>query len=58
MLIGTATLYTNYFTAYDFASNVKDWISATTSGGGAAFGHAMDPLSVLPDTELFVSRLS
>jgi PKD domain/FG-GAP-like repeat/FG-GAP repeat len=40
MLIGTATLYTNYFTAYDYASNTKKWSSATTSGGGQAVVHA------------------
>jgi hypothetical protein len=40
MLIGTATLYTNYFTAYDYASNLKKWSSATTSGGGQAIVHA------------------
>ena len=39
MLLGTATLYTNYFTAYDFASNLKKWSSANTSGGGQAVVH-------------------
>lgn len=40
MLLGTATLYTNYFTAFDFASNLKKWSSATTSGGGQTVVHS------------------
>lgn len=40
MLIGTANLYTNYFTAFDFSSNAKVWTSGTTSGGGTALTHA------------------
>jgi len=40
MLIGTATLYTDYFTAYDYASSTKTWSSNTTTGGGVALAHA------------------
>jgi FG-GAP-like repeat len=40
MLIGTATFYTDYFTAYDFASNTKTWSSGTLTGGGVAVVHA------------------
>ncbi len=40
MLIGTATTYTDYFTAYDFVSNTKAWSSGTTTGGGVAVVHA------------------
>jgi REJ domain len=39
MLIGTATLYTGYFTAYDFASNTKSWVSGSI-GDGVAVTHA------------------
>jgi hypothetical protein len=40
MLIGTATLYTPYFTAYDFASNTKSWVSGDVVGDGVAVTHA------------------
>jgi hypothetical protein len=40
MLIGTANLYTNYFTVYDFTANLEKWTSATTTGGGQAIVHA------------------
>ena len=33
VLLGTATLYTNYFTAYDFDSNSKIWLSDDFSFG-------------------------
>jgi hypothetical protein len=39
MLLGTATLYTGYFTAYDFAGNTKNWISGNV-GDGVAVTHA------------------
>ena len=40
MLIGTAALYTDYFTAFDFSMNTKTWSSGTTTGGGVAVVHA------------------
>jgi hypothetical protein len=40
MLVGTATLYTNYFTAYDFDSNTKLWQSANFTPNSAAIVHA------------------
>ncbi len=40
MLLGTANLYSSYFTAYDFSSNTKLWSSPTTTGGGVAVVHA------------------
>lgn len=40
MLIGTATYYTPYFTAYDFASNTKSWVSGTITGLSTAVTHA------------------
>jgi hypothetical protein len=39
MLLSTATLYTGYFTAYDFAGNTKSWTSGTV-GDGVAVTHA------------------
>lgn len=39
MLVGTATLYDGYFTAYDFAGNTKSWTSGTV-GDGVAVTHA------------------
>jgi PKD domain/FG-GAP-like repeat len=39
MLLGTATLYTGYFTAYDFAGNTKSWTSGNV-GDGVAVTHA------------------
>ena len=39
MLLGTASLYTNYFTAFDYASDLEKWSSAATSGGGQAIVH-------------------
>ena len=39
MLLGTATLYNGYFTAYDFTSNTKTWVSGQV-GDGAAVTHA------------------
>lgn len=39
VLLGTATLYTNYFTAFDFASSTKLWTSGTV-GGAMAVTHA------------------
>jgi len=39
MLLGTATLYNGYFTAYDFAGNTKSWTSGTV-GDGVAVTHA------------------
>jgi hypothetical protein len=38
MLIGTASIYTGYFTAYDFAGNTKSWTSGTV-GDGVAVTH-------------------
>ncbi|MES1190123.1 MAG: FG-GAP-like repeat-containing protein [Steroidobacter sp.] len=40
MLIGTASTYTDYFTAFDFAANAKIWSSGTTSGGGGVVVHS------------------
>ena len=40
MLIGTAALYNDYFTAYDFASDTKLWSSVKGSDGAAAITHA------------------
>ncbi len=40
ILLGTAKLYDNYFTAFDLASNTKKWSSTNTNGGGAAIAHA------------------
>jgi hypothetical protein len=40
VLFGTATLYDPYFTAFDFASSVRQWSSPHLSGGGAAVTHA------------------
>jgi hypothetical protein len=41
VLLGTATLYTNYFTSFDFANNTKTWTSVQTAGsGGTAVTHA------------------
>jgi hypothetical protein len=39
MLLGTATLYNGYFTAYDFTSNTKTWVSGQV-GDGVAVTHA------------------
>jgi hypothetical protein len=39
MLVGTATLYDGYFTAYDFAGNTKSWTSGKV-GDGVAVTHA------------------
>jgi hypothetical protein len=39
MLLGTATLYNGYFTAYDFTSNTKTWLSGQV-GDGVAVTHA------------------
>jgi hypothetical protein len=40
VLLGTATLYNPYFTAFDFASSVKQWSSPQLSGSAAAVTHA------------------
>lgn len=45
MLIGTATLYNDYFTAFDFATSTETWKSGLVSsagsyGGGVAIVHA------------------
>jgi hypothetical protein len=40
VLLGTATLYNPYFTAFDFASSVKQWSSPQLSGPAAAVTHA------------------
>jgi hypothetical protein len=40
VLVGTATLYTNYFTAYDFDSNSKLWMSDSFTPGTVAITHA------------------
>ena len=39
MLLGTAAIYNGYFTAYDFTSNTKTWISGQV-GDGVAVTHA------------------
>ena len=39
-LLSTATLYTNYLTAYDFATSTKQWISPTLTTGPLAITHA------------------
>jgi hypothetical protein len=39
ILLGTASLYTPYFTAYDFAGNTKSWTSGNV-GDGVAVTHA------------------
>jgi hypothetical protein len=40
MLVGTANLYTNYFTAYDFDSDAKLWLSANTTANSTGITHA------------------
>jgi hypothetical protein len=40
VLLGSATLYNPYFTAFDFASSVKQWSSPQLSGSAAAVTHA------------------
>jgi len=39
VLLGTANLYTSYFTAFDFTTNTKSWVSGTI-GGAVAVTHA------------------
>jgi hypothetical protein len=48
MLLGTATLYTTYFTAYDFAGNTESWTSGNV-GDGAALTHADLNQDSVPD---------
>lgn len=36
ILLGTATLYSSYFTAYDFLSNTKLWSSTPSSNGSSS----------------------
>ena len=40
VLLGTATLYNPYLTAFDFASSVKQWSSPQLSGSATAVTHA------------------
>jgi hypothetical protein len=40
VLLGAANGYTPYFTAFDFASSVKQWSSPQLSGAGVAVTHA------------------
>ena len=39
VLLGTATLYNPYFTAFDFQSSVKQWSSPQLTGSGVAVTH-------------------
>ena len=60
VLLGTATLYNPYFTAFDFESSVKQWSSPQLSSSGAAVTHAdvngdgvADLIGITPDGHLY-----
>ena len=60
VLLGSATLYDPYLTAFDFATSLKQWSSPKLSGNPAAITHAdvngdgtADLITIAPDGHLY-----